>query len=137
MYDKDNDHFVLSVRNLNSGALCSKPQAVRVSNVAWARDGQALLYVVTDQNKRPFRLIFLHKCFYLLLFLLPTECNCIKLSLMVFAIRLFCSVIGSTDEDVLLHEEADENVYVNIRHTKDFRFVAVNTFSTTSSKVSV
>lgn len=44
-------------------------------------------------------------------------------------------MIGSTDEDVLILEESDENVYVNIRHTKDFRFVTVNTFSTTSSKV--
>lgn len=45
-------------------------------------------------------------------------------------------MIGSTDDDVLLLEELDENVYVNIRHTKDFRFIAVNTFSPTSSKVS-
>lgn len=103
MYDKDNDYFRLSVRNLNSGSLCSKPQAERVSNLAWAKDGQALLYVVTDNNKRPY--------------------------------RIYCSMIGSTDEDVLLLEESDENVYVNIRHTKDFRFVTVNTFSTTSSKL--
>ncbi|KAL5819500.1 hypothetical protein ACOSQ4_023342 [Xanthoceras sorbifolium] len=65
--------------------------------------GWALLYVVTDHNKRPY--------------------------------RIYCSIIGSTDEDVLLLEESDENVYVNIRHTKDFHFVTVNTFSTTSSKV--
>lgn len=58
MYDKDNDYFTLSVRNLNSGALCSKPQAVRVSNIAWAKDGQALVYVVTDKNRRPYRLVF-------------------------------------------------------------------------------
>ncbi|XP_059457407.1 uncharacterized protein LOC132187199 isoform X2 [Corylus avellana] len=103
MYDKDNDYFRLSVRNLNSGALCSKPQAERVSNLAWAKDGQALLYVVTDKNKRPY--------------------------------RIYCSMIGSTDEDVLLMEESDDNVHINIRHTKDFRFVTVNTFSTTSSKV--
>ncbi|KAM5576356.1 hypothetical protein ABKV19_007292 [Rosa sericea] len=103
MYDKDKDLFRLSVRNLNSGALCSKPQAERVSNLAWAKDGQALLYVVTDQNKRPY--------------------------------RIYCSMIGSTDEDVLVFEESDNNVFVNIRHTKDFRFVTVNTFSTVSSKV--
>lgn len=103
MYDKDNDYFTLSVRNLNSGALCSKPQAVRVSNIAWAKDGQALIYVVTNQNKRPY--------------------------------QIYCSIIGSTDEDALLLEESDENVYVNIRHTKDFHFVSVYTFSTTSSKV--
>lgn len=103
MYDKDNDFFRLSVRNLNSGALCGKPQAERVSNLAWAKDGQALLYVVTDQKKRPY--------------------------------RIYYSMIGSTDDDVLLLEELDENVYVNIRHTKDFCFVTVNTFSPTSSKV--
>lgn len=55
MYDKDNDFFKLSVRNLNSGSLCSKPQADRVSNLAWAMEGKALLYVVTNQHKRPFR----------------------------------------------------------------------------------
>ncbi|WCJ31037.1 Prolyl oligopeptidase family protein [Euphorbia peplus] len=103
MYDKDNDWFRLSVRNLNSGALCSKPQADRVSNVAWAKNGQALLYVVTDQRKRP--------C------------------------RIYCSMIGSTDEDILLLDEPNENVYVHIRHTKDFRFVTVNTYSPTFSKV--
>ncbi|XP_050207993.1 uncharacterized protein LOC126657362 [Mercurialis annua] len=103
MYDKDNDWFKLSVRNLNSGALCSKPQADRVSNIAWAKDGQALLYVVTDQYKRP--------C------------------------RLYCSMIGSTDGDVLLLDEPNDNVFINIRNTKDFQFVTVNTFSTTSSKV--
>lgn len=103
MYDKDNDYFTLSVRNLNSGALCSKPQAIRVSNIAWAKDGQALIYVVTDQNKRPY--------------------------------QIYCNIIGSTDEDALLLEESNENVCVNIRHTKDFHFVCVHTFSTTSSKV--
>ena len=59
MYDKDNDFFKLSVRTLNSGALCSKPQADRVSNLAWAKDGQALVYVVTDQEKRPYRWKFI------------------------------------------------------------------------------
>lgn len=54
-----------------------------------------------------------------------------------FIIRIYCSIIGSTDEDALLLEESDENVYVNIRHTKDFHFVSVYTFSTTSSKVSI
>ncbi|XP_058186222.1 uncharacterized protein LOC131303390 isoform X1 [Rhododendron vialii] len=103
MYDKDNDYFKLSVRDLNFGSLCSKPQADRVSNLAWAKGGQALLYVVTDQNKRPY--------------------------------RIYCSMLGSNEEDVLLLDEPTENVYVNIRHTKDFRFVAVNTFSTKSSKV--
>ncbi|XP_068344790.1 uncharacterized protein [Pyrus communis] len=103
MYDKESDLFRLSVRNLNSGALCSKPKAERVSNLAWAKDGQALLYVVTDENKRPY--------------------------------RIYCSTIGSTDDDVLILEEPNENVYVNIRHTKNFQFVTVHTFSTTSSKV--
>ncbi|KAE8727145.1 prolyl endopeptidase-like isoform X2 [Hibiscus syriacus] len=75
MYDKDNDYFKLSVRNLNSGALCSKPHANHVSNLAWIKDGQALLYVVTDENKRPY--------------------------------RIYCSMIGSTDEDVFLINAAD------------------------------
>lgn len=103
MYDKDNDYFKLSVRDLNFGSLCSKPQVDRVSNLAWAKDGQALLYTVTDHNKRPY--------------------------------RIYCSMIGSDGEDVLLLEESDDNVHVKIRHTKDFRFVTVNTFSVKSSKV--
>ncbi|XP_057491790.1 uncharacterized protein LOC130777433 isoform X2 [Actinidia eriantha] len=103
MYDKDNDYFKLSVRDLNFGSLCNKPQADRVSNLAWAKGGQALLYVVTDQNKRPY--------------------------------RIYCSMIGSNEEDTLLLEELTGNVHVNIKHTKDFRFVTVNMFSTTSSKV--
>ncbi|XP_022965581.1 uncharacterized protein LOC111465437 [Cucurbita maxima] len=103
MYDKDNDYFRLSVKNLSSGSLCSKPQVDRVSNLAWAKGGQALFYVVTDQNKRP--------C------------------------RLYCSMIGSTDEDTLLLEEPDDDVHVYIRHTKDFNFVTVNRFTPTSSKV--
>lgn len=57
MYDKDNDCFRLSVRDLNLGLLCSKPQAERVSNIAWAKNGQALLYVVTNHDKRPYRLV--------------------------------------------------------------------------------
>lgn len=44
-------------------------------------------------------------------------------------------MIGSTEEDVLLLEESDDNVYVNLRHTKDFQFVTVTTFSPMSSKV--
>lgn len=103
MYDKDNDFFKLCVRDLNFGSLCSKPQADWVCNVAWAKGGQALLYVVTDQNKKPY--------------------------------RLYCSMLGSKDEDVILLEELAENVHVNIRHTKDFRFITVNVFSTTYSKV--
>lgn len=55
MYDKDNDCFRLSVKDLNFGSLCVKPQAERVSNIAWARNGQALLYVVTNHDRRPYR----------------------------------------------------------------------------------
>lgn len=60
MYDKDNDYFKLSVRDLNVGSLCNKPQADQVSGVAWAKNGQALLYVVTDDKKRPFRYVLLN-----------------------------------------------------------------------------
>lgn len=129
MYDKDNDYFKLCVRNLNSGALCSKPHADLVSNIAWAKKGQALLYVVTDQKKRPFRFRYDQFC----LFGSTTNCLCDSFFCSVF--RIYCSTIGSTDEDVLLHEELEGNVHVNIRHTKDFHFVTVNTFSPTFSKV--
>lgn len=57
MYDRDKDFFKLSVRDLNSGIIFNKPQAERVCNIAWAKDGQALLYVVTDGNKRPYRFV--------------------------------------------------------------------------------
>lgn len=57
MYDKDNDYFKLSIRDLNFGSLCSKPQADRVSNLSWAKGGRALIYVVTDQNKRPYSFV--------------------------------------------------------------------------------
>lgn len=72
-----------------------------------------------------------------MLFFLLVEFNSMKLNFCSFVIRIYCSMIGSTEEDVLLLDEPAENVYVNIRHTKDFRFVTVNTFSTTFSKVSL
>ncbi|CAM8882421.1 unnamed protein product [Rhodiola kirilowii] len=103
MYDRDNDFFKLSVRDLNSGIIFKKPQAERVCNIAWAKNGEALLYVVTDANKRPY--------------------------------RLYCSIIGSTDEDVLLFEAPDNTVFLKIRHTKDFRFVTVNSYCAKWSKV--
>lgn len=103
MYDKDKDSFTLSVRDLTTGSLCDKPQADRVSNLSWVMNGKALLYAVTNNDKRPY--------------------------------RIFCSIIGSGKDDVLIMEEPDEDVYVNIRNTKDFRFVTVNAFSNTSSKV--
>ncbi|GMH14761.1 hypothetical protein Nepgr_016602 [Nepenthes gracilis] len=103
MYDKENDFFKLSVRDLITGSLCNKPQADWVTNLAWVKNGQALLYVVTDHYKRP--------C------------------------KLYCCMVGSNGDDVLLLEEPSESVYINIRHTKDFKFVALYVFSTTASKV--
>lgn len=103
MFDKENDYNRLSVKDLNSGALLSKPQADRISNLAWAKDGKALLYVVTDHDGRPY--------------------------------RIYCSMIGTNEKDVMLLDESDKNVSINIRHTKDFKFVTVNTFSATSSKL--
>jgi len=44
-------------------------------------------------------------------------------------------MLGSSKDDVLIVEESDENVYLNIRNTKDFQFVTVNIFSNTYSKV--
>lgn len=103
MYDKDKDSFTLSVRDLSTGALCDKPRTDRVANLSWAMNGKALLYTVTNNDKRPF--------------------------------RIFCSMLGSSKGDVLILEESDENVYLNIRNTKDFQFVTVNIFSNTYSKV--
>lgn len=50
-------------------------------------------------------------------------------------LRIFCSILGSSKDDVLILEEHNENVYLNIRNTKDFQFVTVNIFSNTFSKV--
>lgn len=55
----------------------------------------------------------------------------------VFPYRIYCSMIVSNEEDIMIFEEADDNIYVNIRHTKDFHYVTVNMFSTKYSKVSV
>ncbi|KAH6761644.1 Prolyl oligopeptidase family protein [Perilla frutescens var. hirtella] len=71
--------------------------------LSWAKNGQALLYVVTDDKKRPF--------------------------------RIYCSMLGSDAEDVIILEEPLENVHLNIRHTKNFQFFTVNVFTTQSSKV--
>lgn len=57
MYDKDKDSFTLSVRDLTTGTLCDKPHADRVANLSWAMNGQALLYTVTNDDKRPYRLV--------------------------------------------------------------------------------
>ncbi|KAL4180369.1 hypothetical protein AMTRI_Chr13g91790 [Amborella trichopoda] len=103
MYDKDKDYFTLSVRDLNTGSLCSRPRADRVANLAWAMGGEALLYTVTNDFKRPY--------------------------------RIFCSILGSGKDDILVMEDSDETVYLNIRNTKDYRFVTVNVFSSTFSKV--
>lgn len=90
MYDKDNDYFKLSVRNLNSGSLCSKPQTERVSNLAWAKDGQALLYVLTDNNQRPYRwvavriYIFLFLSFFFMLYRLPFGFNIKEMTFFLF-----------------------------------------------------
>ncbi|XP_020599107.1 uncharacterized protein LOC110038574 [Phalaenopsis equestris] len=103
MYDKEKDSFTLSVIDLTSGTLLDKPRADRVANLSWAKNGKALLYTVTNSDKRPY--------------------------------RIFCSMLGSAKDDVLILEESDENAYVNIRNTKDFQFITVNIFSNTSSKL--
>lgn len=103
MYDKDKDCFTLCLRDLTTGLLCNKPQVDKVANLSWAMKGKALLYTVTNDNRRPFRIL--------------------------------CSILGSTKDDVVILEDFDENVHINIRNTKDFRFVTVNIFSNTYSKV--
>ncbi|RZC45284.1 hypothetical protein C5167_038231 [Papaver somniferum] len=103
MYDKENDCFKLSVRDLSSSSLFKKPEVDRVAGLAWGRDGKSLFYTVTDSNKRPY--------------------------------RIFRSVIGENENDLLVMEESDVNAYLSIKHTKDFQFVTVNVSSVTSSKV--
>lgn len=62
-------------------------------------------------------------------------CAVLQYTLKFSLVRLFCSIIGSNKDDILVLEEPDENVYLNIRHTKDFRFITLNVFSDTHSKV--
>ncbi|KAJ3670119.1 hypothetical protein LUZ60_010443 [Juncus effusus] len=103
MYDKEKDCFVLLVRDLRIGTVLNKPCADRVSGLAWAINDEALLYTVTNEEKRPF--------------------------------RIYCSMIGSGKDDILILEETNENVHLNIRNTKDYEYITVNVFSDTSSKV--
>jgi protease II len=75
MYDKDKDSFTLLVRDLVTGTLCDKPRADRVSNISWAMDGKALVYVVTNEDRRPYRyvdLLLLHQFFYDVLYCTAT-----------------------------------------------------------------
>jgi len=44
-------------------------------------------------------------------------------------------MIGSNKDDILILEEPDENIFLNIRHTKDFRYITLNVFSDIHSKV--
>ena len=44
-------------------------------------------------------------------------------------------MIGSNKDGILMLEEHDENIFLNIRHTKDFRYITLNVFSDTHSKV--
>jgi hypothetical protein len=44
-------------------------------------------------------------------------------------------MIGSNKDAILMLEEPDENIFLNIRHTKDFRYITLNVFSDTHSKV--
>ena len=60
MYDKDNDFFKLSVRDLNNGSLRDKPQADWVCNLAWSENSRVLFYVVTDHYKRPCKYITIY-----------------------------------------------------------------------------
>lgn len=46
-------------------------------------------------------------------------------------------MLSTDEEDVLLLEEPNASVNLNIRHTKDFRFVTVNVLATTFSKVTL
>ncbi|KAK9164344.1 hypothetical protein Syun_005246 [Stephania yunnanensis] len=66
MYNKDNDSFRLSVRDLSSGSLCSKPDVERVANLAWTKNGQALLYTMTNKDKRPNRIFYISSKVYLI-----------------------------------------------------------------------
>uniref|UniRef100_A0A0E0QSA0 Prolyl endopeptidase n=1 Tax=Oryza rufipogon TaxID=4529 RepID=A0A0E0QSA0_ORYRU len=50
MYDKDKDSFTLMVRDLVTGTLCDKPRADRVSNISWAMDGKALVYLINASD---------------------------------------------------------------------------------------
>lgn len=69
MYDKDKDSFTLMVRDLVTGTLYDKPCADRVSNISWAMDGKALVYIVTNEERRPYRSVsFLYKSAHLCFF---------------------------------------------------------------------
>ena len=75
MYDKDKDSFTLLVRDLVTGTLCDKPRADRVSNISWAMNGKALVYVVTNEDRRPYRLVDLILLLLFFYVVLVLHCN--------------------------------------------------------------
>lgn len=73
MYDKDKVSFTLLVRDLTTGLLLNRPRVDRVAGLSWAMNGRALLYTVVNDDKRPYRSVYILIHTQGTYFLLPPE----------------------------------------------------------------
>ncbi|EXB44900.1 Protease 2 [Morus notabilis] len=52
------EQFMLQVKDLRSGCIIPKLQVHRVVSLAWAQDSNTLFYTLSDDNQRPFRVLY-------------------------------------------------------------------------------
>lgn len=53
-----NEQFLLQVKDLSNGYIVSRSQVDGVVSLAWAQDSTTLFYTVSDENQRPYRVLF-------------------------------------------------------------------------------
>ncbi|KAJ6312400.1 hypothetical protein OIU77_014020 [Salix suchowensis] len=53
-----NEQFLLQVKDLSNGYIVSRSQVDGVVSLAWAQDSTILFYTVSDENQRPYRVLF-------------------------------------------------------------------------------
>ncbi|XP_060958677.1 uncharacterized protein LOC115701132 [Cannabis sativa] len=52
------EQFILQVKDLRTGCIIPNLQVHRVVSIAWALDGNTLFYTQSDENQRPFRVLY-------------------------------------------------------------------------------
>ncbi|CAK7326421.1 unnamed protein product [Dovyalis caffra] len=53
-----NEQFILQVKDLKDGYIVARSQVDGVVSLAWAQDSTTLFYTVSDENQRPYRVVF-------------------------------------------------------------------------------
>uniref|UniRef100_A0A6M2EZC5 Prolyl endopeptidase n=1 Tax=Populus davidiana TaxID=266767 RepID=A0A6M2EZC5_9ROSI len=53
-----NEQFLLQVKDLSNEYIVSRSQVDGVVSLAWAQDSTTLFYTVSDENQRPYRVLF-------------------------------------------------------------------------------